>query len=146
MTPQTIGIILGGLIPAFLFAFGNVLLKSANDEGIGLGLFILSAALGSFLVGLVAFLFIPDKLFSLRAGLHAAGAGFFWSLGMIFVSIALVKYVIPNSVLVPLYNMNTLIAVLLSLWIFAEWQQVKVPQLLIGSILVLLGGVLVARA
>jgi hypothetical protein len=42
--------------------------------------------------------------------------------------------------------MNTLITVLLALWVFAEWKTVHIPQLLLGSILIVIGGTLVARA
>jgi transporter family protein len=57
-----------------------------------------------------------------------------------------VKFETPIAKLTPLYNMNTLIVVLLALWIFAEWKEVKVLQLLIGAVLIVMGGVLVARA
>jgi hypothetical protein len=42
--------------------------------------------------------------------------------------------------------MNTLISVLLALWVFAEWKQVKVPQLLIGTLLIMAGGIMVAKS
>ena len=56
------------------------------------------------------------------------------------------KYSASISTLVPLYNLNTLIAVSVGLLVFAEWKTVAVPQLLFGSVLIVVGGTLVARA
>ena len=50
------------------------------------------------------------------------------------------------SQLTPLFNMNTLVVVLLGLWIFKEHQHVRPLPLLLGAGMVVLGAVLVARA
>jgi hypothetical protein len=62
------------------------------------------------------------------------------------VAFTLTRYSTPISKLVPLYNMNTLVAVCIGLVAFAEWKDVQVPQLIAGSVLVVLGGTLVANA
>lgn len=72
--------------------------------------------------------------------------GFLGGIGSVLVSIGIVKYSAPLGKLVPLFNMNTLVTVLLALWLFAEWKEVQVPRLLIGSILIVVGGILVARS
>jgi hypothetical protein len=50
------------------------------------------------------------------------------------------------SQLTPLFNMNTLVVVLLGLWLFKEHRHVRPAPLVIGAALVILGAVLVARA
>ncbi len=146
MRPETIGIVIGGLFPALLYAGSGLFSKASVQAGIGLGVYLIIAGLTIAVVGIVFCFFIPDKTISIRSGMHAAGLGATWGVGTGMVAMGLAKYHVPLGKLVPLYNMNTLIAVLLALWIFAEWKQVKVPQLLFGSLLIVVGGTLVARA
>jgi transporter family protein len=129
-----------------VYALGGLFQKGSVEAGIGVGPQMLIAGLTAALVGAGFCIAFPDKTVSLRSGLLAAGLGFSWGLATGLVAVAIVKFQTPISKLTPLYNMNTLIVVLLALWIFAEWKQVKVPQLLIGSILIVIGGTLVARA
>jgi drug/metabolite transporter (DMT)-like permease len=146
MQMQTLGIIIGGLLPAILYGLSGVFTKASTRAGIGLGIYLMIIGCTVMLVGTVIFLFIPDKTASLRSALHAGGVGLTWGLGTGLVAIAMSKYALPLSKAVPLFNMNTLVVVILALWIFSEWQQVRVSQLLIGAIFIVIGGVLVARA
>ena len=143
---QWMGLIIGGLIPAVVFGIGNVCSKLSAQAGIGMPWFMILTGLAVTAVGIVSYLIVPDHAVSLRSGLYAAGLGLFWGLGTALVAIALIKYKTPLSTIVPLYNMNTLVAVLASLVIFAEWQQVTVWKLLLGAVLVVVGGTLVALA
>jgi transporter family protein len=140
------GVIIGGLLPALLYSFGGLFQKGSVDAGIGVGTQMIIAGLATVVVGCGFYLAFPDKTISLRSGLLASGLGFSWGLATGFVAVAIVKFETPIAKLTPLYNMNTLIVVLLALWIFAEWKEVKVLQLLIGAVLIVMGGVLVARA
>lgn len=146
MSPQTLGIIIGGLAPAFIYGFSNVFAKASNDAGIGVGIYLVIAGLSIAVTGGVFALISPDGTLSIKSGMHAAGLGVTWGIATGMIAIALSKYHAPLSQLAPLYNMNTLVTVVLALWIFSEWNQVKVPQLLLGSLLIIAGGMLVARA
>jgi len=146
MSPEVLGIVIGGLIPAVLYAVSALFTKAGVQAGIGLGIYMLVMGLAVMLVGLVFFIFVPDKTLSARSVLHTMGAGVTWGLGAGLVALAIAQFSTPLGKLVPLYNMNTLIAVLLALWIFSEWKQVNSVQLLIGSALIVVGGVLVTRA
>lgn len=59
---------------------------------------------------------------------------------------ALIRYDAAVSQLAPLYNMNTLVAVLLGLLVFAEFRDVQVLRLAAGALLIVLGGWLVSGA
>ena len=48
--------------------------------------------------------------------------------------------------LAPLYNMNTMVAVLIGLWAFSEWKELDMLRLLSGVVLIVIGGTLVSRA
>lgn len=145
MSPgELLGMALGGLLAAIFFGLSGVLSKASTQAGVGLGLYIMLAGAGVVLVGALFFLFQPDRTISLRSALPSLGVGVTWGLGAGLVALALTKYKVPLGKLVPLYNMNTLVAVLIALWLFSEWQRVQVLKLLIGAILVILGGTLVA--
>ncbi|MDD5623134.1 MAG: hypothetical protein PHI23_00290 [Candidatus Peribacteraceae bacterium] len=146
LSPQAIGIVVGGLIPAFVYGLSAVSQRGSIGMGIGIGVFLIGAGLAVVLTGGLFLLFVPDRAWSARSFLLAMATGCAWGVGTGLVSVALAKFGVPMGKLVPLYNMNSLIAVLLILWIFAEWQQVKSLQLLIGSVLIVIGGTLVARA
>lgn len=146
MSNQTLGIIIGGLIPACIFGITGILQKYATQAGIGLGPLVLHIGLGVLLAGGVIFWVVPDRTITGRAGAFALGLGVSWAIGTALIALALISWKIPISKLVPLYNMNTLVTTVLGLLLFAEWKNINVPVLLIGAGLIIIGGILVARA
>lgn len=145
MQPQTLGLIIGGLIPALCFGYSNIAVKLSTNAGLSVPFVLLMTGVGNIVVGGLLLFFFQDHSVSVRSALWMFTGGAAWAFGMTGVTIAIVKYGAPMSQLTPLFNMNTLVAVLFALLIFAEWQNVKVPQLL-GSLLIVIGGTLVARA
>ena len=145
LSPAMIGIIIGGLIPAVVYAF-TAIFQRAGAPSIGIRVYLVTLGLSVAMTGVLFFFVDGSTLWTKRSMAFAIANGVFYAIGTGLVSIAIQKYQTPISKLVPLYNMNTLIAVLLALWIFAEWKQVKPLQLIIGSALIVLGGTLVARA
>jgi hypothetical protein len=146
MSAHMTGLIIGGVAPAFLFAFANLFIKSSSDLGIGTGPYLLCAGAAILGIGLVISITSSGFAIPLKAGSYAFCAGLTWGAGVALVSIAIAQYKTPMSILVPLFNMNTLVAVLLALWIFAEWKQVHLPRLAIGTVLITVGGILVAKS
>lgn len=146
MTSQTLGLLIGGLAPAVLFAVANVCTKAATQAGIGLGPYLLLIGLGVVSAGVVALFLFPDRALSAQSGSIAFVFGIAWGTGVACISYAIAQYGAPLSQLSPIFNANTLLTVLAALWIFAEWKQVQVPQLLLGSLLIIAGSALVARA
>jgi glucose uptake protein GlcU len=96
--------------------------------------------------GVVIHLLLPDPAFTARGGLFAAATGFFWAIGAALVAVALARYGVTIARIVPLYNMNTLVAVLIGLVVFAEWKDVNTAKLVAGAVLITVGGGLVANA
>jgi hypothetical protein len=62
------------------------------------------------------------------------------------IALALGRYEARISQLVPLYNMNTLVAVGLGLTVLGEWREVNLLRLLLGAGLAVTGGILAATA
>ena len=146
MTNAWKGLLVGGFLPALLFGVTGVLQKAYGRAGGGPGWYLLIVGLGAAATGLVAVPFMGDRALNMRAGIVALGIGLSWGLGMLAVALGLNRYGAPLSKLAPLYNLNTLIVVLLALAIYAESREVNLARLLTGTSLILLGGALVSRA
>ena len=146
MTNQYLGIIIGGILPAVLYSMTGIFTKISNQAGIGIGPYLIIIGLTIVLTG-VGFYFIDsDVTVHWRSGVAAIGIGITWGIGTGLVALALVKFRAPLSQIVPLYNLNTLLVVVLSLWIFSEWKDVSAIKLFIGAILIVAGGTLVSVA
>jgi uncharacterized membrane protein len=88
-----------------------------------------------------------DSRPTISASSAAAGifTGVLWALGMVFSFLAM-KTGADVSRLVPIYNCNTLIAVLLGIMFLHEMPNFAgAVRLMIGSILIVIGGIIVAR-
>lgn len=146
MKPEYLGLIIGGAIPAIMFALSGVLQKVGSNAGIGVGPFLVATGVAIVGCGGVLWHQLPARPITSTGVLASFGMGITWALGVGCVVYALGKYAVPLAKLVPLYNTNTLFAILLSLAIFAEWQQVHVWKLLAGAILIIVGSILAASA
>lgn len=140
------GLLVGGVVPALAFGLAGLLQKAAARSDPGTGPYLVCVGGGVLLVGLAWSSFSPARSIGLPAGTMAVGIGASWAAGMALVALALTRYGVPLSKLAPLYNMNTLVVVLLALIVFAEAREVAFPRLLLGTLLILAGGVVVARA
>ncbi len=146
MSQETLGLVIGGVLPAIAFGLSGVFSKASTQAGIGLGPYLMTVGAAVFVCGLCLLTVTPDRTITLRAATPAFLTGFLWALGAAGVAMALSRYGIPLGKIVPLYNTNTLVAVLVGLWVFAEWKQVQPLRLLAGSLLIVAGSVLVAKA
>lgn len=140
------GLLVGGIVPALLFGITGTLQKVYGRAGGGTGWYLPLVGLGVAVTGLVALPLLGERALTARAGGVALGIGISWGLGMIAVVVGLERFGAPLSKLAPLYNLNTLVVVLLALVLFAESREVNVPRLLGGAALIMAGAALVARA
>lgn len=145
LSPQTLGIVVGGLVPAVgysVFALGT---KLAAQAGLGAGPLLVLTGFACAATGAAFWWLLPSNI-DVPSSLWGLMAGFAWAVGTGFVSFALLKWGVPISKLNPLYNTNTLITVVLGLIVFSEWKQVNPLTLVSGAALILLGSLLVSRA
>ena len=146
MSSELKGILIGGLLPALLYGVTGVLQKmSARAEG-GAGMYLIFLGLGTVIVGAVFHFLLPEPPISTRPAFFALIAGLTFSLGAGLISLALINYGAAISQLTPLYNMNVLVTVVLGLVIFAEYQDLRPFRLLVGTVLLIGGGLLVASS
>ena len=141
MKANTIGLILGGVLPALLLGVSSVFQKTSNRAGIGAGPYLLVVGGVVLAIGLVLTAIQRDLTINWTSATHGAAGAALWALGMACIATALGRY---NAQLVPLYNMNTLVAVGVGLIVLAEWQTVHPVKILAASVLTIGGGVLAA--
>lgn len=145
MTPQTTGLLVGGLAPAVGYSVFAIGTKFAAQTNLGTGPLLVLIGLACAITGIGFWAFLPAGI-DVRSASWGLAAGFAWALGTGFVSLALARYGTPISKLNPIYNTNTLITVLAGLVIFSEWKQANPWQLLGGSALILGGSLLVSAS
>lgn len=146
MESRWVPLLIGGFLPALFYGFAGVLQKASARAGGSAPLYLIAFGLATCLTGLIYRLIVSDNSFSGRAALLALLAGALFAVGSGLISTALIRYDASISQLSPLYNMNILVTVSLGLLLFAEWNTISAPRLLIGTAVILLGGWLVSSA
>ena len=146
MTTKSTALLLGGFLPALIYGVSAIFQKMSTSLGISLSAYLVATGIGIALVGISFYVFDQTFSFSIKSGVYAIIFGLTWGLATGLVAYTLLNFDIPISQLVPLYNMNTLVAVLLALIIFSEWKDLHTLKLLTGSALIVAGAVLVANS
>ncbi|MBN1982524.1 MAG: hypothetical protein JW795_13405 [Chitinivibrionales bacterium] len=146
MNNQAMGILIGGLLPALLFGVIGLLQKSSQKAGISLGWYIIFISIGVLITGITLIVTEHHRQVTAKATIFAILIGLLWSVAMASVAIAISRFGVPVSKLVPLYNVNTLIAVILGFVVYMEWKEVNPVTLLIGALLIVIGGTLAANS
>jgi uncharacterized membrane protein len=146
MKSSTLSLLVGGLLPAVLFGLSGVVQKASARAGIGTGPFLVVVGLVVALAGGLVTAAERDAAVNRLSAGYAVLFGVLWGLGIAAIAVALGRYEGQISQLVPLYNMNTLVAVVVGLVVFSEWQGVQPGRLLLGAVLTVAGGVLAATS
>lgn len=142
MSKQWMAILIGGLLPALFLGLCGVLQKTASRTGIASGPYITVIGLVVAVVGTIVMLAQRDATFTTSGAVQTAGFAVLWATAILGIMLGLGKYEGQVSVIVPLYNMNTLVAVGIGLVLLGEWQGVNLWRLLAGAVLIVAGGVL----
>lgn len=136
-----------GLIASVCFGVNAVIYKIAATKGQGLNpyLGVFSVGLGVFLFFFLMYLIKSPKFIPNWTGLTLAlVAGVLWAIGMLMIALAVANKG-DISRLAPLYNTNTLIAVLLGILFLKEIPTgTAVFKVISGSVLIVIGAILVS--
>lgn len=146
MNSNYIGMIVGGIVPAIIFGLGGVFVKASNQEGISINYFILFSGMGALIISILAFIVFQEKSINVRSGIYAFFVGATWALGILLVTMALIKYNTPMSIISPLNCTACFVTVLFVLIIFSEWKSLHVIRLGIGTVLIVVGAMLVSTS
>mgnify|MGYP001603036879 CR=1 FL=1 len=134
-----------GLIAAFFFALNTIIYKVAQQKG------NFSPYYGVFMFGVgvmvvfgLFFLFNPGFEFEWKSTSLAVGAGAIWAIGMLAVAIAISQKA-DVARLAPIYNINTILAVLLGIFFLNEIPDVsQMIRVIGGAVLIVIGAILVS--
>ena len=130
-------IILGGVVPMLLFGLMTFPLKILNGK-VHFSYYVFLSGIGVTVVGLIAVLLFSGEVeASLSKILLGIINGVLWGTGLLFIFLALLNPKATVAQLSPIYNMNTLIAVLIGILFFAEWQNIVVWKTIVGTILII---------
>lgn len=146
MSNATLALLIGGLLPAVLFGLSGAVQKLSAGAGVGTGPYLIVVGGVVVLVGLVVTAVERDTTLTPAGGGYAALFGLLWAAGIACIAVALGRYGGRISQLVPLYNTNTLVAVVVGLVALGEWQTVQPGRLLLATGLIIGGGVLAASS
>ncbi len=146
MTTKMTALLVGGIFPAVIFGISALFQKYSTNEGISIPIYLLAVGVGVAIAGLGFYYFDETIKVSFKSFSYAGIFGLLWGIASGLVAYSLLHYSVPISQLVPLYNMNTLVAVLLALVVFSEWKDMNAAKLLSGAALIIAGGVLVANS
>ncbi len=146
MSKVTLALLVGGLLPAFLFGISGVFQKTAARAGIGTGPYLIAIGAVVLLAGVAVTVMQNDTTATREGVAWACGYGVLWSAGIGCIVLALGRYDANISQLVPLYNLNTLVAVAVGMAVLGEWQVVVPWRVGAGAVLAVAGGVLAATA
>lgn len=117
-----------------------------DKHGISPGILLAVMGVQIVIIGLVYSFVFKEYTLTLKSGILTSCTGIVWACATCFISVALSKYNMPISNLVPLFNMNTLVAVCLGLVVFAEWKNINLIRLFAASVLIVIGGILATKA
>ena len=146
MSAKATALLIGGFLPAFIYGGSAIFQKLSTNIGISISTYLVAVGVGVAIAGFSFYFFDNTVPFSIKASSYAGIFGLMWGLASGLVAYSLLNFNIPISQLVPLYNMNTLVAVLLALLIFSEWKDLHTLKLLFGSVLIVIGAIFVANS
>jgi uncharacterized membrane protein len=146
MSKATLAVLVGGLLPAILFGVASIFQKTAARAGIGTGPYLITIGCVVLLAGVAVTVIQGDATAPREGVAWACGYGLLWSAAIGCIVLALARYDGNISQLVPLYNLNTLVAVAIGMAILGEWRVVVPWRVVAGAGLAVAGGILVATA
>ncbi|MGH1536596.1 MAG: hypothetical protein ACRBDX_00870 [Gammaproteobacteria bacterium] len=146
MSTKTTALLIGGFLPAFIYGGSAIFQKLSTNIGISISTYLIAVGIGVVVAGLGFYFFGNTTAFSIKASFYAGIFGVTWGVASGLVAYSLLHFSVPISQLIPLYNMNTLVAVLLALLIFSEWKDLNTVKLIAGSVLIVIGAIFVANA
>ncbi|TGK91524.1 hypothetical protein EHQ30_15030 [Leptospira brenneri] len=139
-------LLIGGVFPALLLGMGTVIMKLSLRAGISLPIYLVCVGFSIFCYGAFFAFQSGMKEVTLSGGFFAFLMGITWSTAIYCMSYGISVLKLPVSVIAPLTNSNAIIAVILGAIVFSEWKDLNFVKVLIGTFLIVIGGVVVSRS
>ena len=145
-TPYT-ALLIGGVLPACLWAITAVLQKLSAQHGLGPGPFLTAFGAMVLAAGLVLSGLLRGTGEVSWVGLrYALASGLAYGIATGLVSYALLRFGVPISKLAPVLGCNVLVTVLIGVVLLGEGSDLDVWKAVGGTVIVLVGVALVTSA
>lgn len=136
-----------GLLASLCFGINVIIFKIATTRGNGLNPYLAAFAYGTggFLLFSIFYLFNMTEFNSNWKGIWLGVlSGAMWALGMVLVALAIAKKA-DIARLAPIYNTNTLVAVVLGIILLKEIPDAtNIIKVVAGALMIVIGAVLVS--
>ena len=134
-----------GLVAAIFFALNTVIYKVAQQKGNFSPYYgIMMFSIGIIIVAGIFFFIKPSFEFEWKSSGLAIIAGAVWAIGMIAVAIAISQKA-DVARLAPIYNTNTILAVLMGIIFLKEIPDAsQMIRVIGGAVLIVIGAILVS--
>ena len=139
-------IIIGGLIPALLIGVCAILMKLSLKGGISLPIYLSIVGGTIMLCGLCGVFFASDRSVNWTSTGWAMSMGATWALATYCMIYAVDELKLPVSVMAPLTNSNAIVAVIIGAIVFAEWKDLNMTKVSIGTVLTVIGATIVSTS
>lgn len=139
-------IFIGGVFPALLLGMGTVIMKLSLRAGISLPIYLVFVGFSIFCYGIFFAFQTGMREVTVNGGLFAILMGLSWSTAIYCMSYGIAVLKLPVSVIAPLTNSNAIVAVILGALVFSEWRDLNFVKVLIGTVLIVLGGIIVSSS
>ena len=139
-------IIVGAVLPAFLWGVTAVFQKLSATAELGPGRYLMIFGAVIFFGGLSYSRIVGETSFTIQGATFAGLAGLSFALGTGLLSYALWRLNMPISKASPILATNVLVTVFIGAFLLGEISSLNGPRLLTGTILVLLGAIVVTSS
>ena len=134
-----------GIVAAVCFGLNTIIFKIAMQKGsLNPGYASLIFGIGVLITLLFYYFTKPNLQFEWKSTLLAVVAGIVWAIGFLAIAIAIANK--GNvSQLAPIYNANTIIAVILGIILLKEIPNTsQMIRIILGAVMIVVGAVLVS--
>ncbi|MBX4992443.1 putative membrane protein [Rhizobium binae] len=138
-------IIVGGVLPAIFWGITAIFQKQ-SATATGSAVYLIAFGTACAFTGLIAALVWRPAPWSIEGLGFAATAGACFALGTGLISFALFAYGVPVSRLAPIWSCNVLVTLAIGALCLGEASEINTVKLAAGTLLILLGALLVSSA
>ena len=151
MSTSTLALLIGGGVPACLWAIAAVFQKMSTQQGLAPGPFLVAFGAAITVSGVVYAIAqrdvsSPASSISWTGLRYALAAGLLYAVAAGLISFVLLRFDSPISKLAPILGCNVLITVLLGAFVLGEAETLNAWKLVGGTLVVLAGLGLVTTA
>jgi len=141
---NTVGIVIGGVIPAVFLGLGTVLMRASMGAGATIPMYLAVVRTTIAGIGWAAVLIDAGGAATMKGSLFAGLIGLTWSIAIACIAYGFGVLKLPVSIIAPLTNSNALVALLVGAIAFSEWKTLNMTNATVGTALICAGATIVS--